>query len=200
MKKIILMTLVTLLIGTGCSAEKTITFEAQIESLQGQSMNVTTSSDEVGFDQASVGLSKAQIEGDLTEGKRVKITIKPEIRETYPVQVTAVKVEVEGGIYQKISAPKAKEMMASNNNCVILDVRTLEEYKEGHIEGALLLPHHEVEAKAEDTLPDKVAPILVYCRSGNRSSQAAKELIRKGYTAVYDLGGIMDWPYPVVKE
>lgn len=199
MKKISLIMIVMLFIVTGCAKEQNITFEAQIESLNEQSMNVITH-DEVGFDKASVGLSTAQIEGDLAEGKKVKMTIEPEVRETYPVQVTAIKVEVIGSNYQKISAEEAKEMMVLDNEYVILDVRTLEEYKEGHIEGAILLPDHELKEKAESILPDQAATILVYCRSGRRSAAVAKELIDMDYTNIYDFGGIIDWPYEIVKE
>lgn len=156
--------------------------------------------DKVSFDKASVGLSTAKIEGDLKEGKKVIITIEPEVRESYPVQVTAIKVEVVDSEYQKISAEEAKEVMQSGNHYVILDVRTLDEYNEGHIEGAVLLPDNELEEKAESTLPDKEATILVYCRSGRRSVAAAQDLINMGYTNVYDFGGIVDWPYEVVKE
>lgn len=156
--------------------------------------------DKVSFDKASVGLSTAKIEGDLKEGKKVIITIEPEVRESYPVQVTAVKVEAVDSEYQKISTEEAKEVMQSGNHYVILDVRTLDEYNEGHIEGAVLLPDNELEEKAESTLPDKEATILVYCRSGRRSVAAAQDLINMGYTNVYDFGGIVDWPYEVVKE
>lgn len=199
MKKIVLIMIAMLVILTGCATEKNIAFEATIEVVNEESMIVTTD-DEVGFDQASVGLSTANIEGNLSEGKRVKITIEPEVRETYPVQVTAIKVEVIDSDYQKITAEEAKEMMQADKNYIILDVRTLEEYNEGHIKGATLLADNEFKEKAESTLPHKEATILVYCRSGRRSAAAARELINMGYTNVYDFGGIIDWPYEVVKE
>lgn len=199
MKKLILVSIVMLFILTGCTRESNITFEGQIQSLSDQSMIITTH-DEVGFDKASVGLSTAKIEGTSAEGKKVKMTIEPEVREIYPVQVTATKIEVIDSSYQKISAEEAKEMMQSGNNSVILDVRTLDEYNEGHIEGAVLLTDNELEEKAESTLPDKEATILVYCRSGRRSASAARELINMGYTNVYDFGGIIDWPYEVIKK
>lgn len=110
------------------------------------------------------------------------------------------KIEVVEGDYQKISAEEAKEMMKEDKDYVILDVRTLNEYNEGHIEGAVLLPDYEIQNQAEIVLDNKENVILVYCRSGKRSEAAAKELIEMGYTHVYDLGGIMDWPYEIVKE
>lgn len=100
--------------------------------------------------------------------------------------------------YKKINAQEAK-VMIENENITILDVRTKEEYEGGHIKGAILLPNTEVKSKAEEVVPDKNVNVLVYCRSGNRSAQAAKVLLELGYTNVYDAGGIIDWPYEVIK-
>lgn len=100
--------------------------------------------------------------------------------------------------YKKISAQDAKSIIDSED-VIILDVRTPEEYNSGHIENAVLLPVTEITDKAEEVLPDKDAKILVYCRSGNRSATAAKDLINMGYTNVFDFGGINSWPYDVVK-
>lgn len=98
--------------------------------------------------------------------------------------------------YQKISAEDAKKIIDSED-VIILDVRTPEEYNSGHIENAVLLPVTEIPDKAKEILPNKDAKILVYCRSGNRSETAAKELINMGYTNLYDFGGINNWPYEV---
>lgn len=200
MKKNILISLMALLLLAGCSKEHNITFEAQIQSISDKSIMVSTKDDEVGFDKASVGMSTAKIEGDLTVGKKVNITIQPEIRESYPVQVTALKVEVIGETYQKITAEEAKEMIDKGEYGILLDVRATEEYNEGHIEGATLLPDYEIKDKAETILYDKEEVILVYCKSGRRSEAAAKQLMDMGYINVYDVGGIMDWPYEIVKE
>lgn len=100
--------------------------------------------------------------------------------------------------YKKITSEEAKEMI-DGEDVIILDVRTPEEYKQGHIEGALLLPDYDLEDLAESELPDKDAKILVYCRSGNRSRSASKVLINMGYTEVYDFGGINNWGYDTVK-
>ena len=102
--------------------------------------------------------------------------------------------------YKKITSGEAKEKMDSLKNVIILDVRTKEEYDQGHISGALLLPNTDIAKKAADALPDKDVPILVYCRSGNRSKSASEDLISMGYTQVYDFGGIIDWPYETVTE
>lgn len=101
--------------------------------------------------------------------------------------------------YHKISPQQAKERMDSGDPVIVLDVRTQGEYDSGHIQGALLLPNEQIGAARPALLPDLDAEILVYCRSGNRSRQAAQKLVAMGYTAVYDFGGISGWPYGVVK-
>lgn len=106
-----------------------------------------------------------------------------------------VREEAAVAEYRKITPEEAKEMMTEGN--MILDVRTQQEYKEGHIAEAVLIPHDIILAGDLERLPDKDQTILVYCRSGNRSGQAARALVDAGYTAVYDFGGINDWPYEV---
>lgn len=98
----------------------------------------------------------------------------------------------------KITSEEAKEEM-KNSDVIILDVRTEEEYKSGHIENSMLIPIDDLEYKAEEVLVNKEQKILVYCRSGNRSKTAADLLVKMGYTNVYDFGGIKDWPYEIVK-
>ncbi len=106
--------------------------------------------------------------------------------------------DAAGSGYQKISAEDAKARMDSGDDIIILDVRTAEEYEAGHIEGAILIPNDTISDKQPELLSDLDAEILVYCRSGNRSAQAANKLINLGYTDVYDFGGITNWPYEVV--
>ena len=101
--------------------------------------------------------------------------------------------------YRKISSHEAKEMMVTNPNVIVLDVRTIEEYNEKHIPNALLIPVDEIKEKAPLELKDKNQIILVYCRSGNRSKTASYDLIYLGYLNVYDFGGINEWEYEVVK-
>ena len=100
-------------------------------------------------------------------------------------------------VYMNISAEKAKQIMDSEEDYVILDVRTQEEYDESHIPGAILISNTEIEAKAEEILTDKDQLILVYCRSGRRSKMAAEILVQLGYTNIKEFGGIIDWPYEV---
>ena len=101
--------------------------------------------------------------------------------------------------YQKISAEEAYEMMASQE-VVVVDVRTREEYDGGHIENAVLVPNESIGSEMPEVLPDKEATLLVYCRSGRRSKDAAQKLLALGYQSVYDFGGVIDWPYELVKE
>ena len=101
--------------------------------------------------------------------------------------------------YEQISAEKAKELMDTKTDYIILDARTQEEFDSGHIDGAILMPEYEVSARAEKELTDKDQLILVYCRSGRRSKIAAQALQDLGYTNVKEFGGIIDWPYEIVK-
>ena len=101
--------------------------------------------------------------------------------------------------YEQITAEQAKTIMDTEKDYVIIDARTEEEFAEGHIENAILIPEYEIAKRAEKELPDKEQPILVYCRSGRRSKIASEELTRLGYTNVKEFGGIIDWPYEVVK-
>ncbi len=101
-------------------------------------------------------------------------------------------------IYHKIEPGIAKKMM-EESSVIVLDVRTSEEYNEGHIPGAVLIADYEILETAEKILKDKNQTILVYCRSGNRSRKAANNLLYLGYQNVYDFGGIIDWPYEIEK-
>ena len=103
----------------------------------------------------------------------------------------------QGAVYVNITAEEAKQIMDSEEGYIILDVRTQEEYDEGHIPGAIVISHEEIEEKAEDVLTDKDQLILVYCRSGRRSKIAAEALVELGYTNIKEFGGISDWPYEV---
>ncbi len=106
--------------------------------------------------------------------------------------------ETESAGFEEISPEEAKELIGEAN-VVLLDVRTQEEYDEGHIEGAVLLPYDAITADSAGLPADKDATIIIYCRSGRRSAIAAETLLGLGYTRVYDLGGIQSWPYAVVK-
>lgn len=102
-------------------------------------------------------------------------------------------------MYEQITAEEAKKIMDSGEEHIILDTREQDEFDEGHIPGAILIPYTEIENKAEEMLPDKDKLILVYCRSGRRSKIAAENLAKLGHTNVKEFGGIIDWPYEVEK-
>ena len=104
---------------------------------------------------------------------------------------------VEETGYVCITPQEAKEIMDTQQGCVILDARAPDEYETGHIPGAIVISHEEIKEKAESQLPDKNQLILVYCRSGRRSKLAAQDLADLGYTNVKEFGGIIDWPYEV---
>lgn len=100
--------------------------------------------------------------------------------------------------YRQIDAEGARALMDDEEAYLLVDVRTQAEYDAGHIPGAILLPNETIGREDPALLPDKAQRILVYCRSGNRSKQAAEKLVAMGYTDVYEFGGILDWPYEVV--
>ena len=103
----------------------------------------------------------------------------------------------QGAVYVNITAEEAKAIMDSEEGYIILDVRTQEEYDQGHIPGAIVISHEEIGEKAEAVLTDKDQLILVYCRSGRRSKLAAEVLLELGYTNIKEFCGILDWPYEV---
>ncbi len=114
---------------------------------------------------------------------------------------TAILVSEKGekAMYEIITAEDAKKIMDSGEDFVILDVREQDEFDEGHIPGAILIPYTEIENKAKEMLPDKNKQILVYCRSGRRSKIAAESLAKLGYSNIKEFGGIIDWPYEIEK-
>lgn len=101
--------------------------------------------------------------------------------------------------YKQVTAEEAKSIMDSEKDYIILDVRTQEEYSQGHIPNAILIPHYSISDESKEILKDKEQLILVYCRSGNRSKVAAEALTELGYTNVVEFGGINDWKYDIVK-
>ena len=105
----------------------------------------------------------------------------------------------EKAMYEQITPEEAKKIMDSGEEHIILDTREQDEFDEGHIPKAILIPYTEIENKAIELMPDKDKLILVYCRSGRRSKIAAESLAKLGYTNVKEFGGIIDWPYEVEK-
>lgn len=104
----------------------------------------------------------------------------------------AAPAEKEG--YRQITMDEAVTIMQEKTGYIILDVRTPQEFSDKHIPGAINIPNEAIGTEEISGLPDKDQLILVYCRSGNRSKQAAKKLAALGYTNVVEFGGIIDWP------
>ena len=100
--------------------------------------------------------------------------------------------------YRQINMDEAIAMMEAENDYIILDVRTPEEFSEKHIPGAINVANETIGSEEIPELPDKDQLILVYCRSGNRSKQASEKLVALGYTNIIEFGGINDWPGKVV--
>ena len=102
----------------------------------------------------------------------------------------------EHGVIRKIDFAKAKELLDSRPDAVLLDVREEAEYITGHAQNAVLLPVDELtDETAMDAIPELTTPVLVYCRSGYRSNVAAHRLEDYGYEEIYDLGSLIGWPY-----
>ena len=102
--------------------------------------------------------------------------------------------------YEKLDQATAYAELQSDQSIQLVDVREPSEFNAGYIEGAQLIPLGTIETDFEVAIPDKDAKIFVYCRSGNRSAQAAKKLVDLGYTNVFDIGGILDWDYGIVNS
>ena len=96
-------------------------------------------------------------------------------------------------IIKHVSMNDIVQIMDENENYIILDVRTQAEYNQGHIPNAICIPNETIDENVVNKLPDKNQMILVYCRSGNRSKQAAEKLKKLGYTNLIEFGGIIDW-------
>jgi len=101
--------------------------------------------------------------------------------------------------YKMISQDEAMRIMSEDGDYILLDVRTLEEFDEGHIPGAVCIPNEMIGDKEIPELGDeKDRTILVYCRSGRRSKEAAEKLAALGYTDVREFGGIITWTGDIV--
>lgn len=108
--------------------------------------------------------------------------------------------EKQEAVYETITMEEAKERFATEGDYIILDVRRADEFAEGHIPGAINIANEEIEMTEPEQLPDKSQTIYVYCRSGNRSKQAAVKLAAMGYTNIVEFGGIIDWTGEIEKS
>lgn len=101
--------------------------------------------------------------------------------------------DIQNNTYEKISMSEGLARMESDENYILLDVRRADEFESGHIPGAVNLPNEEIGTEEIPSLPDKTQTIYIYCRSGNRSKQAADKLLALGYTNIIEFGGIIDY-------
>lgn len=101
--------------------------------------------------------------------------------------------DIQNNTYEKISMSEGLARMESDENYILLDVRRADEFETGHIPGAVNLPNEEIGTEEIPSLPDKAQTIYIYCRSGNRSKQAADKLLALGYTNLIEFGGIIDY-------
>ena len=104
------------------------------------------------------------------------------------------------GVIKHVSMDDIVDIMKENDNYIILDVRTIDEYNAGHIPNAICIPNETIGSDIVSELPNKEQLILVYCRGGNRSKQAVEKLKELGYTNLIEFGGIVDWKGEIVKE
>ena len=102
--------------------------------------------------------------------------------------------------YRQIAMDEAVDMMAQETGYIILDVRRADEFAAGHIPGAINVPNETIGTAEISELPDKNQLIMVYCRSGRRSKEAAEKLVKLGYTNIVEFGGILDWKGEIVTD
>ncbi len=96
----------------------------------------------------------------------------------------------------RLTFEEAHRFLQLHPEAVLVDVREEAEYITGHARDAELLPVDELDAESADlVIGPKDTPVLVYCRTGRRSREAAQKLEELGYTEVYDMGGLVGWPY-----
>ena len=214
MKKLIalLLSLICLLGLIGCSNRSMnyiIANEPNILGVvKGANENAILIENETGEYWVSLNVENKDSTTHFNLGDEVVVYYNGIIAESYPMQINTVYAITlkepadraennQEAVYVNITAEEAKQIMDSEEGYIILDVRTQEEYDQGHIPGAILIPDTEVEVTAEEVLTDKDQLILVYCRSGRRSKLASEILVELGYTNIKEFGGIIDWPYEI---
>ena len=102
--------------------------------------------------------------------------------------------------YRRITMDEAVAMMAQESGYIILDVRRPDEFAAGHIPNAINVANESIGTAEIPELPNKDQLIMVYCRSGRRSKEAAEKLVKLGYTNIVEFGGILDWEGEIVTD
>lgn len=129
--------------------------------------------------------------------KRLK-TLLPLLLTFLLLSACAAPEAAPSGSYRQIGMDEAVRMMETETNYIILDVRRPDEFAEGHIPGAINVANETIGTDAIPALPNKNQLIMVYCRSGRRSKEAAEKLVKLGYTSIVEFGGILDWKGEIV--
>ena len=193
--------LLIMLVTAGCRNSpppvETLVFPAIIEKVESTTLTVIPE-EEVGFPKAVVHLADSV---SLTffplPGQRITVEIVPEIRESEPVQVTAVNITLEAlptpQSCQTLSVEEAESLIRARSH-IFIDARSASEFEMGHVEGAIRLTVEEVEGGLPEILQDREQVVLVYCASGVRSRNLCRRLAEMGVQHVFDLGGRNDWP------
>lgn len=154
-----------------------------------------------GCSQAITGMDEEATDSSSEVVKNVSIDELTEIREGEEIEEVKLSGEEKPVEVMPIPVERVHEIIENGEDYIILDVRNQDEYNNGHIEGAVLIPVSELESRLDELPKDK--PIIVYCRSGSRSRSAADILVKNGFTHVYDMGGIGGWinsGYPVLSD
>ena len=145
-------------------------------------------------------LLSAALTGCGAEEPELILVEKSEGKTDATATTTATTETAEAEGYTRITMEDAKWYMSERDDFTIVDVRTPSEFREGHIPNAINVPNENIGNTELRQLPDKDRKLLVYCRSGRRSKEAAEKLAKMGYTKVMEFGGIIDWDGEVVTE
>ena len=206
MKKLFFVLISSLLLLTSCEAsQENMTIEARIVLVYRDHLFVDIEGD-VPFDYADLYYEEGyELSFEPHAEQIIQAEILPQVHKD-PPEVTAVHVEkLEDGPLasripiKEIPHDEAKKML-ENEDVRLLDVRTEEEYHSGHLPDAVQVEEKDLASYAQSELPDKEQTIFVYCRTGIRSYEACLTLTELGYEEIYDLGGIVEWPYEIIEE
>lgn len=193
-KKLLVLVLVLLLAGglISCNSDKT---EIEAVRLHSNSYLIVSKNE---FSQQIGDLITIYFPDNLEQpplGSLAKINLAPEIRESYPPQADAKAVKVIDEKASVLTDPDAAERIAWHlgENAYLIDVRSESEYIEGHLSGAILMPSEDFAERLPAEIPDREAVLLLYCRTGNRSSAALKQAQDLGYLVAINAGGVVDY-------
>jgi phage shock protein E len=102
-------------------------------------------------------------------------------------------------VIMKMTHQQAIDAMTQDASIVLVDVRTPQEYASGYVDGAINIPLDTIESSFKNIIPNKDTRLFIICRSGNRSAEAAQILKKLGYTNITDIGGVINWPQPLIQ-